>query len=222
MTAAEDHERACRRIAARYHQRWLRLYVASKLRKDPAFPAAFDLFRDRTTPILDIGCGVGLLAAYLRERGCMQPVIGVDRDGRKIAIARELAGRAGYGGVEFHDGDVREALPPLNGDVVLFDVLHYMRADDQRELLHRVATQLETGSVVVIRDAPRDGSARFLMTYAAEKFAQIISWNVAMPLDFPTDDGVRAAFPAEHFETESRPSWGGTPFNNRLFTFRRR
>ena len=62
------HEEACARVAARFEERWLRIYVNWKLRTDPIYLTAFDLFRNSDQPLVDIGCGVGLLAFYLRER----------------------------------------------------------------------------------------------------------------------------------------------------------
>ena len=43
-------------------------YAGRKLRRDPIFPAAYELLRESNEPLLDVGCGVGLLAFYLRER----------------------------------------------------------------------------------------------------------------------------------------------------------
>lgn len=222
MTAASDHELACRRVTAWITQRWLRMYAASKLRKDPAFPLAYELFRERDGEMADIGCGVGLLAFYLRERGCTQRIVGVDTDARKIAIARDIAARAGYAGLEFHDGDAVESAPRFEGDVVLFDVVHYLRPQAQAALLGSVARQLQPGRLAAIRDAINDGSVRFALTQMSEKFAQAIMWNVGRPLSFPTRAGVRAFFPAGDFDESVEPLWGNTPFNNHLFIFRRR
>src|ERR1700682_5527064 len=66
MTA---HKTACARVAARFPRGWLRSYAKSKLRRDPIFPEAYELLHDSKGPLLDVGCGVGLLAFYLRERG---------------------------------------------------------------------------------------------------------------------------------------------------------
>jgi hypothetical protein len=78
------------------------------------------------------------------------------------------------------------------------------------------------GAVLCVRDAPRDGTARFWATRAGEAFAQTISWNLGVPLHFPTRDSIQAAFPPAEFASAQQPCWGHTPFNNRLFTFRRR
>ena len=82
-----EHEEACSRVAARFSERWLRVYASRKLRGDPIYSAAFELFRDSGRPVVDLGCGVGLLPFYLRERNFKAPICGFDADGRKIARA---------------------------------------------------------------------------------------------------------------------------------------
>ena len=173
-------------------------------------------------PILDVGCGVGLLGFYLRERGCQQPVIGVDRDERKVKRAREIAGTGRYLDLEFTTDDIRQTTPAFSGNVVLFDVLHYLPHADQRRLLSKLADCVAPGGVMVIRDAPRDRALRFWLTLLAEKFAQAISWNTGAPLHFPSREEIRAPFSEADFSREEQPLWGRTPFNNHIFIFRRR
>ncbi|MBA2742996.1 MAG: class I SAM-dependent methyltransferase [Chthoniobacterales bacterium] len=202
--------------------RSLRYYVGSKLRSDPVFAVAYELVRDSAEPILDVGCGIGLLAFYLRERGWSQPITGIDIDGRKIARAKEVQQRGSYFGLEFEVHDVAAKLPPACGHVVLFDVLHYLQSDEQQTLLIELAKRVAPDALLLLRDCPRDGSARFVATYVGELFAQMISWNGRTPLNFPTTDSIRSTMSDAEFSREIRPTWGATPFNNQLFIFRRR
>jgi 2-polyprenyl-3-methyl-5-hydroxy-6-metoxy-1,4-benzoquinol methylase len=208
-------------VAALFPKPWLRHYVASKLRSDPVFPAVWETLRGSRRPLLDVGCGVGLLPFYLRERGCEQTIIGLDADKRKVREAARVAtGR--YAGIGFVDHDVTKPLPEFRGDVALLDVVHYLPPRDQQTLLGELATRVPPDGVVVLRDCPRDRSRRFWMTYAGERFAQTISWNLGVPLHFPTREGINAPFDDAEFAREERPAYGGTPFNNHLFIFRRR
>ena len=216
-----EHEPACARVVAQFPQRWLRGYVQSKLRRDPVYPAAYELFRDSDEPILDIGCGLGLLALYLRERGCRQPIVGLDVDERKIRQGSEIAA-ARYRDVDLRRHDVREPIGSFSGSVVLFDVLHYLSPAQQTALLSRLAPCVGPRGLLVVRDCPRDNSARFWMTWLAEHFAQLVSWNLSTPLHFPPRERITAAFSEDEFERESRPLWGATPFNNQLFVFGRK
>lgn len=218
---ANEHEGACTIVAAQFPQRWLRTYVGSKLRSDPIYPVAYELLRDSDEPILDIGCGVGLLAFYLRERGCRQPVLGLDLDARKIGHGQRIA-QAHYQDVDLRYQDVQRPLPDFSGNIVLFDVLHYLPLAQQTVLLSYLAERIAPGGLLMIRDCPHDNGPRFWMTYVAEKFAQAVSWNLNTSLHFPSRARINDAFTRDEFERESRPLWGRSPFNNYLFIFRRR
>ena len=218
---ASEHKPACKRVAALFPQLWLRRYVMSKLRRDPIYPAACELFRGSDEPILDIGCGLGLLAFYLRERGCQQPILGLDLDARKIGQGSRIA-TARYRDVDLRLQDVLGPIPAFSGNIALFDVLHYLPLAEQTSLLSRLARCVAPGGLLVIRDCPRDKSARFWMTCVAEKFAQAISWNLNTSFHFPSRERIAEAFDEREFEHESRPLWGKLPFNNQLFIFRRR
>src|SRR2546423_2800878 len=88
---ATQHENACARVALQFRSPWLRNYVRNKLRSDGIYAAAYDLLGRSTEPILDLGCGVGLLAFYLRERACRQSFLGLDLDARKIGCGAAIA-----------------------------------------------------------------------------------------------------------------------------------
>jgi len=207
-------------VAAQFPQRWLRGYVGSKLRRDPIFEVAYDLFHDSDRPILDVGCGLGLLGFYLRERGCRQPIRGLDLDARKIRQGNEVAQRR-YEGIELCCQDIQKEIPEFCGEVVLFDVLHYLPIAQQVSLLSRLKTSVIPGGVLVVRDCLRDNGTRFWMTWAAEKFAQVISWNLNTSLHFPSLKQLDDIFDGNEFHQQSKPMWGRSPFNNYLFVFRK-
>lgn len=198
------------RVAVRYPTRFLRTYVRSKIRTDPVYAAVFDRLRGSVQPLLDVGCGIGILPLYLRERGFTAPIRGVDHDERKIAIARRVVPDA-----ELHTGDARAAID-RNGTVVLLDLLHYFSSEEQAGLLTAAAASAAT---VIIRDGIRDGSWRYRVTYAQEMFSRVVHWLRAERLHFPTRDDVLKPFAG--FDVEVVPLYARTPFNNYLFVFRR-
>ena len=200
-----------RRVAARYPTRFLRSYVRWKVSTDPVYGAVFDRLRRDAQPVLDVGCGVGVLGAYLRERGLHVPIIGVDHDAAKIGVARGL----GLAGATFEAGDARASLDH-DGAIVMLDVLHYFRDQEQAEMLRQAA---ERAQLVIIRDALRDGTWRHRLTHAQEWFSRAVHWLKAERLNFPTRQTIDAAFP--RFDAEVVPMWGRTPFNNYLFVLRR-
>jgi 2-polyprenyl-3-methyl-5-hydroxy-6-metoxy-1,4-benzoquinol methylase len=197
-------------VAALFDSRFLRGYARSKLARDPVYAAVASRLPE--LPLLDLGCGVGLLAFSLRQRGFRSPILGVDYDARKIDAAR----RAGDGSIEFRRGDVRD---PINvrGNVALLDVLHYFTDEDQQRILRNAAACIAPGGVAIIRDAIRDGSWRYRATYVEETFARSIGWLKGERLNFPTRESIVAAF--DGFDCEIVPMWGRSPFNNYLFAF---
>jgi 2-polyprenyl-3-methyl-5-hydroxy-6-metoxy-1,4-benzoquinol methylase len=217
---AAEHENACARVAGQFSQRWLRNYVRGKLRRDRIYQAAYELLRSSDSPILDVGCGVGLLAFYLRERACRQPVLGLDVDVRKIRYGAAIAGGR-YRDVDLRCHDVGKTIPDFSGNVALFDVLHYLPPRKQTALLTHLAECVEPGGMLIIRDCPRETRPRYWITWLAEKFAQTISWNLDTTLHFPSRASINDVFGAAEFERESRPLWGVSPFNNHIFIFRR-
>jgi 2-polyprenyl-3-methyl-5-hydroxy-6-metoxy-1,4-benzoquinol methylase len=217
---AADHEVACARVAMQFRQRWLRHYVRGKLRRDQIYPTAYELLRFSAEPILDAGCGVGLLGFYLRERACRQPILGLDLDARKIRYGAEIA--AGhYRDIELRFHDVAKTVPDFAGNVALFDVLHYLPHERQTALLTQLAKCVAPGGVLIIRDCPHDAGPRYWITWLAERFAQAVSWNLDSPLHFPSRASIDDVFSAAEFERQIRPLWGTSPFNNHIFIFRR-
>jgi len=217
---AAQHQNACARVAHQFRSPWLRHYVRGKLRSDRIYSAAYDLLGRSAEPILDVGCGVGLLAFYLRERACAQPILGLDLDARKIGYGAAVAAR-NYRDIELRFQNVEEALPDFCGNVALFDVLHYLPARAQAALLSLLARRVAPGGILLIRDSIREMRPRYWITWLAEKFAQTISWNVDGALHFPSRDSIDDVFDHREFERESHPLWGRSPFNNHIFIFRR-
>lgn len=119
--------------------------------------------------LLDIGGSHGLFAAELARRhpGLRAEVL--ERP-EAIAAARELAREAGLA-VEHRAGDLRdEDLGSGTLDLVLLaNVLHHFRAEENAELLRRVHRALRPGGVVAIWeiDVPAAGSPAAIGDLAA-------------------------------------------------------
>ena len=184
-------------IAAKYPTRFLRSYVRSKLARDPLYEAVLEHVRESTEPILDVGCGVGVLEMFLRDRGVRVPMTGIDLDEQKLAVA----------------------LPPFRGTVVILDLLHYLTSDEQQRALAQALDR--TSGLVIVRDAVRDGTLRYRATVVQETFARAVGWLRVPRLNFPTARQIVAPFHAAGFDVSVSPLWGKTPLNNYLFVFKR-
>lgn len=205
------------RLAARYERRSLQGYARWKVRTDPAYSAVREALRGRNAPVLDLGCGIGLLPLYLREHGHAAPMTGIDFDRRKIDVARRAA--SAYEDIELIAGDARDVLPP-NRDVVMLDLLHYLDSASQQTILANAARAAGEDAVVVIRQGIRDRSWRYRLTAFVDGAARVLRWMKAEHLNYPTRAEIESAFAG--FEADVRPLWGRMPYNSYLFIFRRR
>lgn len=200
------------RVHGLYPTRFLRQYVKRKTATDPLYDEVVERLRGSRDPILDLGCGIGVLAAVLRERGIDAPVLGIDHDAKKIDVARNAVR---FEGVDFETRDVRD-FPEWRGTVVMLDLLHYFDAETQSRMLARAA---QSAATIIVRDALRDGSWRYRVTVAQERFSRAIGWLRGERLEFPTRESIARHF--DGFVAHVTPAWGRTPFNNYLFVFKR-
>ena len=217
MTSIDISARNAKPFHEIYESRWLQGYVRSKIATDPVYRGVWNRVGSRNNPLLDLGCGVGVLAFYLRERGWLAPITGIDTDLPKIEAARSVAvGR--YEGLHFEVGNALDSLRGFRGDVVMLDLLHYLADDDQDLLIRRATEAAAGGGMILIRDCLREPGWRFALTSLEERFARAIRWlNVPM-LNFPSRDRIVGTLQACGFKVEVEPMWGRTPFNNYLIT----
>ena len=204
-----------KKLAAPFPGIWDRSYVASKVKTDPLYGAVLDELRDSVLPLLDLGCGLGLLAFYLRECGLGFPVHGVDYDTRKIASARKAAAALKHHDLSFDTHDAREGLPEHSGNVTILDILQFFTPGEQAKLLGLAASRVAPGGKLVIRSGLRDKSRRFKVTVFCDYLAKITFWMKAAPTHYPSGEEFERIL-SPHGKVSISPLWGGTPFNNHL------
>ena len=196
-------------------------YVQGKLRSDPLYPGVLDALRGDRAPLLDLGCGLGLLAHALRLDGQTQRYRGVDNDAAKIARGSRAAARAGLDDVAFEVVDLARTLPDHRGSVALLDVLQYLDADAQTRLLQATAAMIGDDGRLVIRSGLDDASGRARTTRITDRLAVLIGWMQFRTRSFPTRERLQATLEAAGLRCAFRPLFGDTPFNNWLIVARR-
>lgn len=189
-------------------------YVRAKLGSDPLYPGVCDAVRDTRAPLLDLGCGLGLLAHALRADGIDLPYRGVDNDAGKIARGRRAAERAGLHGVAFDVVDLAREYPAHSGSVALLDVLQFLPADAQQRALDAAIAMLEPGAKLVIRTGLQDGSRRARITHAVDVVSRVLGWMNVGPSRYPEAEWLRARLEGAGLTTTFTPLFGDTPFNN--------
>lgn len=211
------------RISLLCHTRWDRHYTRAKLASDPVYSAVARevAARSPALPVLDIGCGIGLLGHYLQACGLTAPLTGFDYDARKIASAQAMAARAGAGHLSFASGDARTGLPAFEGHVVILDILQFFTGPEQDALLTAAATRVAPGGSLIIRSGLQDEGWRFRVTVLGDYLARWTRWMKAAPTRYPDEAQFRRVLSAAGLEVHLEPLWGSTPFNNYLIRARR-
>lgn len=212
--------RSRQRIARLYDNHLQRGYVRGKLAGDPVYAATAALVAGTTLPLLDIGCGIGLLGLYLHTLGQAQPYLGVDHDARKISAGQRAVQRAGLGTLmSLRHADAAE-LPPMQGHVALLDVLHYLPAERQPALLQEAARHLALDGCLIIRNVLREPTWRFHATRVEEFFLRTSGWIPGGAQHYPSADELRAPLHDAGLHVHIEPLRGRTPFNSYLIVAR--
>jgi len=202
--------------------RWHYYYSRNKLATDPLYGGVARALNGTSAPVLDLGCGIGLLAHYLRACGFQVPYRGVDNDTAKIALARTVAARTGLSHASFAAMDVGQGIPDHSGSITVLDVLQFLPPDRLGEFVGKLADCVSPGGRLVIRTGLEDASWRTRVTRTADVLARAIRWMNAAPRAYPTRELLVSVLESRGLEAEFSPLWGNTPFNNWLLVGRRR
>lgn len=197
-----------------------RCYVFCKLMLDPVYDAVLTELRGAPPlPILDIGCGPGLLAAVLRTGGLTAPIHGLDYDVRKTDAARKAL--EGLPGCSFAPGDARTGLPPHSGHITILDILQFFSPAEVGGLLEAAATRVAPGGRLLIRTCLREDGWRFRVTRAGDWIAKTSTWMKESASHYPSREELTATLHAAGLTGSVRRLSGRLPFNNYLLNFSR-
>ena len=221
MTHDECPAEEVKRIAALCATRWHRDYTRIKLRTDPVYAAVLREVADTELPVLDIGCGIGLLAMYLRGAGFGAPITGFDYDEEKIRGAQEMARRSGFTDLSYSAGDARLNTPDFSGHVVILDILQFFHLEEQNALLRIAAARVAPGGKLIVRSGLRDATWRHRVTILGDWLAKLTFWMKAAPVCYPSREQFESVLTEAGLTVRTQPLWGGTPFNNYLIVAER-
>lgn len=208
------------KFAAAFPSVSARWYVASKLATDPLYAAVYAELEPTRLPLLDLGCGMGVLAFYLRARGWKPPITGMDYDVRKTDSARRVAEKVGPD-LQFTSGDCRKGLPDHAGSVTILDILQYFQPEEQKSLLKAAARRVVPGGRLIVRSGLASGGWRGRVTRMSDRFANLTRWMRDNPVHYPTAEILTNCLAEAGLTGGPRPLWGRTPFNNWLGVWRR-
>jgi SAM-dependent methyltransferase len=197
-------------------------YARCKLASDPLYLGVGDALRGIEAPLLDLGCGVGLLAHTLRAQGLAMAYHGLDNDAQKIEVARKAAARAAFANVRFERLDLSaDALPNHLGSVALLDVLQFLAPQAATALIECAAACVSPGARLVIRSGLQDAGTRTRITRTVDALSRRVGWMNAAPKAYPTQSGLRSLLENCGLRASFTPLRGRMPFNNWLIVAER-
>ncbi|MGK4001838.1 DUF2062 domain-containing protein [Sorangium sp. So ce1036] len=218
-------------------------YVRFKLLGDPVARLIADVAGDRPGAlgeVLDIGTGAGQLPILLLELGRAARVRGFDWDRAKIEDALRARGGTSAGPApsspespgpsgeqraprgapplpaEFWCADAREAELGEADTVLLIDLLHYFRVEEQDAILRRAAAAVRPGGRLLVREADTERGLRSSITLLEERIFTALRFNRGERVRFRPAREIAALLEQLGFTCETRPAWGKTPFSNVL------
>jgi 2-polyprenyl-3-methyl-5-hydroxy-6-metoxy-1,4-benzoquinol methylase len=210
--------RISRHFPTKFEQEW----VKWKLITDPLFTSLIPWLGSAALPVLDVGCGRGLLGFYLRECGISTGYAGVDFDASKIEPAQEVA--AHYTPApQYHLLDARQSWPDTQGHVCLLDVLHYVPAAEQRGLLQKCASHVAADGCLIIRSGIHDAGWRYRFTSGTDKVMAACGLMKSPPLHYPQLEELGTVMDEAGLEVnETHAPQKSSVFNNYLMVYRRK
>lgn len=219
-------ERVARRYAPDYErepsQRARFHYVRMKMLFDPVTRMVADVAGAEPGAlghVYDLGTGRGQVLALLVTLGRARSGHGVDWDEAKILEGQRAASASSEGDalpIELDAIDARLARPEPSDTVLLVDLLHYFRHEEQDELLLRAARAVRPGGRLVLREADAERGWRSLVTSLEERFFTFIRVNRGERVAFRPVRELVAMLEREGLRVRVEPAWGRTPFSNVL------
>jgi SAM-dependent methyltransferase len=208
-------------------------FARGKLSADPVFTAllARGLIPDAAR-VLDLGCGQGLLAAWLRAaeqvhaRGAWPAqwpgapravrVHGIELMASDVRRAQAALGAD----ADIIRGDVRNAGLPNADVVVILDVLHYLDYAAQEDVLARVRSALAPRGLLLLRVGDADGGLPFRISAWVDRAVTFVRGHRLERLYCRPLAQWRAMLERLGFRVEVLPMSQGTPFANVLLVGR--
>lgn len=203
-------------------------FVRGKLRYDPVY---FHLLQGGRLPeegrLCDLGCGRGIVLALLataraREEQGAWPA-GWPAPPRLLLSAiegrrrhAEIAAKALAGQGEVTHGDLRTTALPTADLFLLLDVLHYLDAAAQEDLLDRLAAALPPGGAVLLRDADAAGGVRFAATRLQERLCALARGHLRQRFHYRTAEDWMGMLEKRGLTATKEPMAMGTPYANVL------
>jgi SAM-dependent methyltransferase len=203
------------------------------LGNDPIFRALLEQgLLQGTSRILDLGCGQGLLTAWLSAASRLYQtgnwpttwpappqsavVRGIDLKAREVRRAQRAFGPE----ADIEVGDIRDASFGSADAVVLLDVLHYVPPSAQRDVLQRIRNALPPGGILLLRVGDAGSGYRYRITHWVDKVFMLLRGHGWLTVYCRSVADWRALLREIGFDSKVLPMSQGTLFANVLLSAR--
>jgi SAM-dependent methyltransferase len=184
--------------------------------------------------ILDLGCGQGLLAAWLdaaRRRNDERPHLwpkewpppprpisfrGIELRRRDVWRAQVALGSV----ADIEVGDIAEADFGIVDAIVVLDVLHYLDSQAQHRVLERARAALSPGGIMLLRVGDAGSGVRFTLGHCIDWTVMATHYRRRPRMFCRSVPEWQRLLTAMGFRNETLPMSAGTPFANTLLIAR--
>lgn len=150
-------------------------YVRIKVKMEKNYQRFHTLIPQQAS-ITNLGCGYGTLDYMLAMLSPDRTILAIDYDENKIEVAQH--GFLENDRVHFVQADITKYELPKSDVFVMCDVLHYMDAENQRQMIRKCTEALNEGGLIVIRDANSSNVKKQRITNLSEFFSiRILGFN---------------------------------------------
>ena len=195
----------------------LEWYTKIKLKLENNYNYINDLV-PRNASIVDVGCGYGAVSYMLNFTSGNRTILGIDYDTDKIELAVNCISKNER--INFVAADAVSFNYPLSDVFLLSDVLHYMTADKQEQLLTSCFSKLNAGGLIIIRDADKDLKKRHFWTRYTEFFSTRFGYNKSPDKKLYFFSGKKISDFAERNKLSVEVSDSSKVTSNRLYILR--
>ncbi|HLQ11878.1 MAG TPA: methyltransferase domain-containing protein [Steroidobacteraceae bacterium] len=231
MSAGQVLKRLARIAADRYRPsgRFAHYFARGKLGRDPVFAAllARGLIPEDAR-LLDLGCGQGLLAAWLEAARAshregqwpeswpppprLRSFRGIELMPRDVERARQALGAL----AQIECADIRSAAYGEVDVVIVLDVLHYLDPSAQEQVLQRVRASIGPAGILLLRVGNAAGGWRFKVSLWVDAAVLSLRGHGRRRLYCHTLPAWSAILTSCGFSARAIPMSEGTPFANVL------
>ena len=197
---------------------WLEWYVYVKMKVANSYTELLSHVPANQT-IYDIGCGYGYISLLLHQINPNRNIIGVDFDEEKIQVAQNLSSKNEC--LEFYQADARTFDITKNASFIISDVLHYIKKEEQYELLNKCITHLDEAGVIIIREADNQ-DVKHKNAEWTERLSTFLGFNKATfnEMEFISKEELASFFESKQMSFELHQS--STNTSNNLYIAKRK